>query len=111
MDNTDHKYDFTVLPPRPFPSPTFLLSAILGFKIKERSDPRASMEQRVMGTEPIKTDDKSMPNERASWLASLKEKLGEKQPIGCLTRTVTTGRIGQDKINRGKYECLSSRVA
>jgi hypothetical protein len=106
MDNTDHKYDFSVLPPRPFPSPTFLLSAILGFKIIERRDTRVSMDQRVMGTEPIKTDDKSMPNERASWLASLKEKFGEKKSRVCLTHTASTGRIGQDKINRDKYKCL-----
>jgi hypothetical protein len=106
MDNTDHKYDFSVLPPRPFPGPTFLLSAILGFKIKERRDPRISIDQKVMGTEPIKTDDKSMPNERASWLASLKEKFGDKQRRVCLTRRVSSGKIGQNKINRVKYKCL-----
>jgi hypothetical protein len=111
MDNTDHKYDFSVLPPRPFPSPTFLLSTILGLEIKERSDPRVSIDQKVMGTEPIKTDDMSMPNERARWLASLKEKFGEKQRRVSLTRTVSTGRKKQDKINRAEYKCLSSRVA
>ena len=111
MNNRDHKSDLSVLPPRPFPSPTFLFSTILGSEIKERSDPRVSMDHKVMGTEPIKADDMSMLYEKESRLASLKEKLGKKQRIGCLTRTVSTGRIGKEKINRVKYKSLSSKVA